>query len=235
VAVVVIFMSSPGFGNLLGRFGVPGSVIHRIVLSEHAFPGNSVQLLNLFDPGPVLFIVPALVFAVFQSYYLFRVERPDGIRAVVRPLIPVCLVAFLCALPSGLVRTFVFEIENQQFTVVKEVGRAVSQLQLDPSKLDAAHPLPVSSQELNRVSPLSEVTQTWLRNATVSVSPKPTDRSFRFFRNEKRQESTAQIAANIQFANGLECRAYDVFMACRRQGEPLIWFPILLRSSLRNR
>jgi hypothetical protein len=241
VPVVAIFMFSPAFGNLLGRFGESDSsaVIHRIVLSAHALPVSNIQLLNLFDPGPVLFIGPGLVFAVFQSYYLFRVERPDGIRAVVQPLIPVCLVAFLCALPSGLVRTYVFELESQQFTVVKEVGRAVSQLSLDPAKLDAAHPLPISSQELNRVSPLSEVTQTWLRDATVSVSPKPEPTGhpfrFRFFQNGEWHESKAQITANIQFANGLECRAYDVFMNCGRPGELRGWFPILLRPTLRGR
>jgi hypothetical protein len=235
VPVVIIFMVSPTFGNLLGRLGVGDSVMHRIVLNTHATLPDGVRLLNLFDPGPVLFLGPGLAFAVFQSYRLFRVERPDGFRAVVLPLIPVCLVAVLCAYPSGLVREVVFEIQSQQFTVVKEVGQAVSQLGLDPAKLDAAHPQPISSEELNRVSPLSEVTQTWLRNATISVSPKPTDRSFRYLQNGKWQEPAAQIAANIQFANGRECRAYDFFMACIRPGEPLVWFPVLLRPNWRNR
>jgi hypothetical protein len=231
VPVLCIFGLAVQFGLLFVRSALGPSVIHQIVLKLHAFPGFVYLNKPLHDVvRPVFLLGLVLAFAMLQSYRLFRREQPGGIRAIVRHLIPVCLAVIFFMLSVGLLEATDFEINDQQLIVVREISGAVRKLELDPATLDAAHPQSIAPEELNRVYPLSDVTKAWLRNASVSVSPKPTGDSLRFLRNGKWQEPTARITANIQFSNGWECRAYDVFAGCSGPGQRFVWFPILLNK-----
>jgi len=61
------------------------------------------------------------------------------------------------------------------------------------------------------------MTQTWLKNASISVSPPPKLNAGRFlFRRDGRLHTPdAKFLANLRFSNGWECQAYDEIGACR--------------------
>jgi hypothetical protein len=63
-------------------------------LGEQATAGTLRVATN--PAGVVLLVVPTLLFAVFQSYRLFRTEPQDSIRSVIRYLTPLAIVAFVC-------------------------------------------------------------------------------------------------------------------------------------------
>jgi hypothetical protein len=222
--VVMAVTTSMGMPGLLLE-GSPwtSQIIDYLVLKTHAFPVSYGLLRFALQPGWIwvtLILGSLVLVALFQSYRMFRRERTESIANIGRPLIQLCVVGFLVASVQGLPYRFVSDIYRQQDAVMREVGRAVDNLNLDPSTLDAAHPKPITEEELANVYPLSSLTRTWLANARIAVTPKP-NHLVRWMIYGKWREETARLAANVYFRNGSECRVYGMRFLCRVPGDDM--------------
>ncbi len=118
-----------------------------------------------------LVLVPTLLFATLQSYRLFRAQLQDSPLFVIRYLLPLALVASLCSFSLGTFDSFVGHAKQQLWTMFRETHEAIEKVQPSDAKLDAAHPLQLSEEELAKASPLSERTRRWLRNSSITVAP----------------------------------------------------------------
>jgi hypothetical protein len=118
-----------------------------------------------------LLLVPTLVFAVVQSYRLFRAQLQDSALFVVRRLLPLAIVAFLCGFSLGVFDAFVGHAKQQMWTVFRETHEAIEKIQPGAAKLDADHPLQLTAEDLTKASPLSERTRRWLGNSSITVAP----------------------------------------------------------------
>ena len=228
VPALMVFSVAVNLGPFIARLGAPRRMMQPLVLAVHAYPGSELGV-RLSGTIERWFIPIVAAFAVFQSYRLFRVERPDSMRAALRPLMQVCLVGLLYTLVNGLGWDFVTEIGRQEFIVMLgEVGRAVDKLEIDPATLDAAHPQPISLEDLSSVYPLSNVARTWLRNASISVAPplKLGGGLYWLSRNGwGGQGPKPKLSANIRLSNGWNCQAYGEGGNCKAPGaqHPPLW------------
>jgi ABC-type transport system involved in multi-copper enzyme maturation permease subunit len=196
------------------------SVMEYLVRAFHALTVPHVLRPIVFDPMPVIHFLEtvALLLVLFQSYRLFRLERSEDITPIARPLIQLCVIVFLFAFCSGVITRFVMSTYFEEYRVAREVGETVDKLDLNPAALDAAHPLPVTVEDLNKVAPLSEMSRAWLSDARITILPKPAT-PVRTIKNGKWQELNAKYAAHLDFRNGTECKVYDVRTFCRHPGE----------------
>jgi len=124
----------------------------------------------------VILLVPVLVAAVLQSRWLFRNQLQDSALFVVRRLLPLAIIVFLCSFSLVSFNNFVFAAKRQMWAMFRETHDAIDKAQPglaipDNTNLDAAHPLQLTLQDLNKAAPLSGRTQRWLRNALITVVP----------------------------------------------------------------
>jgi len=138
---------------------------------------NAVSNLEWYgrDATPMLvatlLLVPTSLFAVLQSYRLFRTQLQDSALTVGRCLLPLAIVASLCGFSLGAFDAFVVQAREQMWTMFHETHEAIVKIQPGTTKLDAAHPLQLTGEELAKASPLSERTRRWLANSTITVGP----------------------------------------------------------------
>jgi len=135
---------------------------------------SNINLLAIVVPSKLLLLLlllPTLVFAVIQSGRLFRKLLQDRPLFVVRRLLPLAITAFLCSFLLAAFFAFVAHAQQQMWGMFREIHEAIENTQPGAGNLDAAHPLQVSLEDLNKAAPLSERTQRWLRNARISVAP----------------------------------------------------------------
>jgi ABC-type transport system involved in multi-copper enzyme maturation permease subunit len=159
------------------NFGQPAFVFSRLGLFANFRFTNAVSNL---DPsrgpdGPfsflALLVLPALLFAIFQSSRLFRKQLQESKLFVLRRLLPLAIIAFLCAFSLVAFYAFVFDAKRSMWTMFKETHEAIENLQPSFANQDADHPLQLTFEDLAKVSPLSERTQRWLRNSQITVTP----------------------------------------------------------------
>jgi ABC-type transport system involved in multi-copper enzyme maturation permease subunit len=135
---------------------------------------SNINLLAIVVPSKLLLLLlllPTLVFAVIQSGRLFRKQLQDRPLFVVRRLLPLAITAFLCSFLLAAFFAFVANAQQQMWGMFREIHEAIENTQPGAGNLDAAHPLQLSLEDLNKAAPLSERTQRWLRNARISVAP----------------------------------------------------------------
>jgi hypothetical protein len=119
----------------------------------------------------VFVYVPTLVLAVVQSYRLFRAQLQGNTLSVVRNLLPLAMLLFFCSFPLTALDTFIFRAWNQLWRAQFETLQAIEKIYPDVAKLDAAHPLQVTVEDLAKASPLSGDTRRWLGNSPVTIAP----------------------------------------------------------------
>jgi len=119
---------------------------------------------------PTVLWVPTLLLAVIQSYRLFRAQVGDSTLAMVRNLLPLTMMAFLCSFSLAAYLTFAGRALGQTWEVFDETFRAIEKVQ-PGANLDAAHPLLLTVEDLAEASPLSEHTRRWLRHSLVTIAP----------------------------------------------------------------
>jgi hypothetical protein len=135
---------------------------------------SNIQLDSIvLDPALVaaLLLVPTLLFAVIQSYRLFRAQPQDSALSVIRNLRPLAMMAFLYMFSLAALDAFVDHARQQMWTLFRETHEAIEKIQPGTAKLDATHPLQLTAEDLAKASPLSEPTRSWLRNSRISVAP----------------------------------------------------------------
>ncbi len=205
------------------EFGEPdaGKVMDFIVSSFGLFTNfrftNGVSNLQSFVADVTqleivtLLVVPALLIAVIQSYRLFRAQPQDSALSVVRNLAPLAITVFLCSFSLAAFSSFVYHAREQMGTLFRETHDAIEKIQPGGAKLDAAHPLKLTVNDLAKVSPLSERTRRWLRNSTITVIPDETH-SGRYRRGRIGWGASvatggaySRYLATIQLASGSDC------------------------------
>jgi hypothetical protein len=117
-----------------------------------------------------IILVPTLLYAVIQSYRLFRAQPQDRAWSVVRSLVPLALIAFLCNFAL-----LAFEISvgrasrPPKLTALFETVRAIEKAQSGAAKLDATHPLQLTVEDLAKAYPLSKSTRRLLGNSHITL------------------------------------------------------------------
>jgi ABC-type transport system involved in multi-copper enzyme maturation permease subunit len=138
---------------------------------------NAVSNINFFtiNATPMLrsalLLVPTLLFAVIQSYRMFRAQLQDRTLSVMRSLIPLAIVAFLCSFSFMALFAFVHRAKLQMWAMFRETHEAIVKIQPSTTNLDATHPLQLTAEDLAKAFPLSERTRRWLRDSRITVSP----------------------------------------------------------------
>jgi len=135
-------------------------------------------LINLFwfDWGfdvTALFVMlaPVYLLAVIQSYRMFRVQIHHGTLSVLRNLLPLAATTFLCSFSLMAFLVFLERAGQQAFAVRRETMQAIDRIQPAAAKLQGAHPLELTAEDLAKASPLSGLTRQWLRGARVTIAP----------------------------------------------------------------
>lgn len=138
---------------------------------------NTVSNLQRFDvlATPLRLItllsVPTLLIAVIQSYRMFREQLQDSILSVTRNLLPLVIAVFLSTFSLMALYALMANAQQQMWTMFRETHEAIEKIQTDTAKLDARHPLQLRVEDLAKAATLSERTQRWLRNSSISVAP----------------------------------------------------------------
>ena len=188
VRAVLWLLPLLGALGLAGRFGgwVAGELTDLVVsrfdlflFADFGFTNavSNIQLYSLPDTQPLVVtlllvpMAPLLLFALFQSYRLFRKQLQDSPRLVIRSLLPLALLAFLCSFSLGAYYLFVSHARQQMWAMFRETHEAIEKVRPGAADLDAAHPLQLTVEDLAKVSPLSERTRRWLANSRITVAP----------------------------------------------------------------
>ena len=115
-------------------------------------------------------LVPTLFLAVIQSYRLFRAQLQDSALSLVRNLLPLAVVAFLCSFSFMAFFSFVGRSNGQELIALFETIHAIEKIQSGEAKLDAAHPLQLTVEDLAKVSQLSKSTRRILGNSHFTLA-----------------------------------------------------------------
>jgi hypothetical protein len=154
------------FAHAVSRFG--SNVFSRLI---HAASNNMTDSVQAAFVLNATLLVPTLLYAVIQSYQLFRTQLQDRALSVVRSLLPLAMTAFLCSLFSLAFYTFVGRAaQDPKLTALFETTQALQKFQSGVTKLDAAHPLQLTVEDLAKASPLSKSTRRVLGNSYIMLA-----------------------------------------------------------------
>ena len=101
-AVILAAASGIRLGEGLGNAGI----LDFIVTKLHPAPLSDGTLS--MAPQLAWLVVATLVIALVQSYRVFRIQSKDSIPSVLRYLLPVAIVAFLCGAFLGVSSAFLY-------------------------------------------------------------------------------------------------------------------------------
>jgi len=120
-----------------------------------------------------LILVPVLLYAVIQSYRLFRAQLQDRALSVVRSLLPLAMLAFLCSFFSLAVYSFVGQAAwatlDPRWIALNETIAALQKIQSGVAKLDEAHPLELTVEDLAKASTLSKSARRFLGDSYITL------------------------------------------------------------------
>jgi len=182
-----------GAVSLAGRFGgwIAGKLAQTTgTLVDLVASWFRISPFNDFPYGTKItwVLVPTLLFAVIQSYRLFRRQPEDSTLSMIRCLLPLALVAFVCSFSLG---ASGFGLQPQRWDPFFETYLAIEKLQPGVTKRDSAHPLQLTVEDLAKVSPLSALTRRWLGDSNITVAPDPAHSAY---------------LATIHLAGGWDCK-----------------------------
>ena len=116
-------------------------------------------------------LVPTLLYAVIQSYRLFRAQIQDRAFFVVRSLVPLAVTFFLCSCFSLAFYNFVGRAAwNPKGGALLQTMLAIQKFESGAPKLNAAHPVQLTVEDLDKVFPLSKSTRRVLGNSPITLS-----------------------------------------------------------------
>lgn len=196
-------------GGLVGGLARIGTLQDLIVSQFHPFRFEAFNSLLTMGGAELLLAMRGLIAllllgAAVQSYRLFRAEPQDNLRSVARRLLPLAILAFFGGFSFRLFENFVERAHSQAAAVLRETHEAALKLQLDATKLDAAHPQRLTMDDLAKVSPLSEPARRWLRNSGIAVAPNNFPTKGSVF------ERFSKYFTIIHLSNGWDCTAYGL-------------------------
>jgi len=157
--------------------------------------------------NPAWLAVPLLFVGLIQSYRLFRTESPFNIRSIAWRLTPALIVAFA----TGFVMQFPVAaagmVSEQAVTVLREVAQRIHKAGIDPDKLDAAHPIQLTLQDLDRNLPVSDRLRSWVDDRPITITPKTI--TLWGGRNGRPYSETYRYFATVHLRNGWNCWMVD--------------------------
>ena len=157
-----------------------GTLKDFVISSFHLSPLALAGVTDYARSKVLWLFVPTLLFALAQSYHLFRTPPQNTRLWTLRCLLPLVAVTLLWSFSAyaGLV--------SSRWEPFQETRQALDKLHAGAAKLE------FTGEDLTKDSPLSAPTQRWLRGSRVIVAP---DHS-----------RLAGYVATIHLAGGSECR-----------------------------
>jgi hypothetical protein len=154
------------FAHAVSRFS--STAFFKLIQAASTNMTDSVQAALVLA---AILLVPTLLYAVIQSYRLFRAHLQDRALSAVRSLLPLAMLAFLCGCFSLAFYTFVSRAAwDPKFTALFETIEAIRKIQSRAAKPDAAHPLNLTVEDLAKASPLSKSTRRLLGDSHITLS-----------------------------------------------------------------
>jgi hypothetical protein len=154
------------FADAVSRFG--SNAFFKLIQAASTNMTDSVQAALVLT---TTILVPTLLYAVIQSYRLFRAQLQDRALSVVRSLLPLATIAFLCGFSSLAFYNFVGRAaQDPKLMALFETTQALQEFQSGVGKLDAAHPLQLTVEDLAKASPLSKSTRCILGNSHITLA-----------------------------------------------------------------
>lgn len=117
-------------------------------------------------------LVPTLLYAVIQSYRLFRAQPQDRAWSVMRRLAPLALVAFLCnfALPALEISVGRANLHQYpEFEALFQTIQAIENIKSGAPGLAASHPVQLTVDDLAKAFPLSKSTRRLLGDSHITL------------------------------------------------------------------
>jgi uncharacterized membrane protein len=177
-AILVARSGGVWLGEELAR--TTGTLSDFVVSSFHLNPLAVADLAGLARGEVLWLVVPTLLFALLQSYRLFRAQPQDSVVWMLRCLLPLVAVTVLWSFSAyaGLV--------SSNWQPFEETRRALDTLQSRRAKLE------IAGEELAKRSSLTAHTRRWLEGSSIAVAP---DFSH-----------SSGYLATIHLASGRECK-----------------------------
>lgn len=180
VIAAIPFASAGGLwlGQELTR--ITGTLKDFIVSLFHLSPLAFATVTEYANTQVLWLFAPTLLFALFQSYRLFRTPPQDGTLWMLRCILPVVAVTMLWSFSAyaGFVAS--------RWQPFEETCRALDRFQPTTATLE------VTGAELAKGAPLSSLTRRWLTGSSIALAP---DNS-----------RPSVYRATIHLASGLQCR-----------------------------
>ena len=168
------------FGDWVGLGLFQSRSVDIVISKIHFFANfrftNALSNLPMVDTSIrselllVLLLIPAVIVALIQSRSLFRKLLQDRTLFVIRRLLPLAITAFLTTFLLIAPFALAYHARRSMWTMFKETHDAIDKLQPGVANVDPDHPLQLTVEDLEKVSPLSERTQRWLRNSRITVT-----------------------------------------------------------------
>jgi len=184
----------------------PETISGGVASMLHPFPfapSTRTMLAQIQIWGLQWFVIPLVAVGAIQSYRLFRREIQDSVSFVIRQMLPPVIAAFLCGLFMSFPHVVEASVDGQTYTVLLEVSRAIEKMQIDPAKLDAAHPLELTLDDLSRTSPLSDRLRRWVDGTVITVTPRVITRPS--WRNGRPYLATFNYFTSVRLKNDWNC------------------------------
>ena len=157
-----------------------GTLKDFVVSSFHLSPLAFATVTEYANTQVLWLFVPTLLFALFQSYRLFRTPPQDGLLWMLRCILPIVAVTMLWSFSAyaGFVAS--------RWQPFEETRQALSKFQPGTAKIE------LTGEELAKNSALTASTLRWLKGSSIKVAPV--------------HSPLSAYLATIHLASGLECR-----------------------------
>jgi len=192
--------------NLLGNFRFDWWVatavnrhIHTLILLEH--PMFYAALVG----------GPALILALFQSYRLFRAQDRSNSRSLIRNLLPLALLVFLCGLSLTAFNAFWWQAGGQVNYFTAVTGYAIQKALPAAAKLHPTEPLQLTGDDVAnawRWPLIDKPVRRWLSGARVTVTPDKAHAGSFFCPLDPWGHTQCYFSATVHLADGT-----DVFLS----------------------
>jgi hypothetical protein len=180
VIAAIPFASAGGLwlGRELAR--TTGTLKDFIVSMFHLSPLAFAAVTEYANTGILWLFIPTLLFALLQSYWLFRTPPQDSTLWMLRCILPMVAVTMLWSFSAyaGFVAS--------RWEPFEETRQALNKLQPATARIE------LTGEDLAKNSLLTAPTRRWLKGSNITVAPAHSPLSAYF--------------ATIHLASGLECR-----------------------------
>ena len=157
-----------------------GTLKDLAVSSFHLSPLAFANPIGYADTHLLWLFVPTLLFALFQSYRLFRAPPKNSVLWMLRCILPLVAVTLLWSFSTSA------GFLSSRWEPFEETRQALNKLQPGTMKIE------LTGEELAKSSALTAPTRRWLKGSSIMVASAPS-------------QLTAYLAT-IHLASGLECR-----------------------------